>query len=64
MYIGSLSNNSILITSSFCGKIFSFDGEELLIKNSLEIKNVFISMIKIIENQNNLDIISLIKPGR
>ena len=64
LYIGSLSNNSILITSSFCGKIFSFDGEELLIKNSLEIKNVFISMIKIIENQNNLDIISLIKPGR
>ena len=64
LYIALLSNNSILITSSFCGKIFSFDGEELLIKNSLEIKNVFISMIKIIENQNNLDIISLIKPGR
>ena len=64
LFIAFLSNNSILITSSYFGKIFSFDGEELLIKNSLEIKNVYISMIKIIENQNNLDIIALIKPGR
>ena len=59
-----LSNKSLLVTSSYCGKILSFDGDKFIFKNILEIKNVYISMIKIIENSNNLDIISLIKPGR
>jgi hypothetical protein len=59
-----LSDNCLLVTSSYYGKILSFDGESFLLKNILEIKNVYISMIKVIENSNNLDLIALIKPGR